>query len=187
MIMGSEKNYILNLILHNSIYAVMIILGCAIFLAGSGLTITGIVFAALYFCYGLLGSLWIIIFMCPSCVLYDNKACPCGYGVISAKIRKKGDHLHFREKFKKHIPVIVPQWLIPPSAGIMYLVQEFSVLMLVLLILFCVQAFVVLPLFSRHYGCKDCPQKEECAWMKKKKNGTEPGQEDEDTEKDDSD
>ena len=99
-------------------------------------------------------------------MLYNSRKCPCGYGVISGKLRNRGDHSLFREKFRKHIPVIVPLWFIPSAAGVLYLISEYSHIMLVLLILFCIQAFLILPLYSKYHGCRDCPQKEECSWMK---------------------
>jgi hypothetical protein len=93
--------------------------------------------------------------------------CPCGYGQISAKLRKVRDQSRFIEKFKKHIPVIVPLWIIPVVAGIIFLFKNFSLSLLLLVVLFAIDAYLVLPLLSRKYGCAHCPQKNTCPWMSK--------------------
>jgi hypothetical protein len=80
--------------------------------------------------------------------------------------RKPGNR--FNEKFKRHIPVIVPLWLIPVLAGVPLIIRTFSWPLLVLLVVFSIDAFVILPLFSRQHGCKECPQKDSCPWMGRK-------------------
>jgi len=72
----------------------------------------------------------------------------------------------FDEKFKRHIPVIVPLWFIPVVVGVIALIGAFSVRLLVLLIVFAVDAFVLLPLLSTKHSCKECPQRDTCPWMK---------------------
>jgi hypothetical protein len=178
--MRKEKNYTVTFILHNAIYAVMILLGAVIFLVGSSLSSWGVVLAILFILYGIAGVVWIMFFMCPACALFDSKDCPCGYGVLSAKFRNQQEQVDFNKLFKRHIWVVVPQWIIPVIAAIVYIIRDFSLLMFILLFLFSIQAFVILPLFSRHYGCKDCPQKDECTWMKKKEETSEDQQEEED-------
>ena len=66
-----------------------------------------------YVLYGIGGALWIIIFLCPYCHYYHTRFCPCGYGWIASKLRGNEDDALFRAKFRKHIPVIVPLWVIP--------------------------------------------------------------------------
>jgi hypothetical protein len=168
MNMSEKKNYTVTFILHNSIYAIMIMLGAIIFLEGTKQSSWGVTLALLFILYGIAGSFWIIFFMCPACALYKSKDCPCGYGILSAKFRKQKEQADFDSLFKRHIWVVVPQWFIPVIAAIVFIIRDFSLLMFILLVLFCVQAFVILPLFSRHYGCSSCPQKENCTWMKSK-------------------
>jgi hypothetical protein len=91
--------------------------------------------------------------------------CPCGYGRIAPKIRQIKDTSRFKEKFRKHILVIVPLWFIPVLVGAVLEVRSFSWSLLVLMIIFAIDAFVVLPLFSTKHGCADCPQKDSCPWM----------------------
>jgi hypothetical protein len=63
--------------------------------------------------------------------------------------------------------VIVPLWIIPVVAGIIFLLHNFSLILLSLVVLFAIDAFVILPLLSRRYGCAHCPQKDTCPWMRK--------------------
>ncbi len=147
-------------------YILMTVLGALVFVIGSDAPTAKWLFAGLYVFYGVAGALWIIIFVCPYCHFYDTRACPCGYGQISAKLRKVRDQSRFIEKFKKHIPVIFPLWIIPGVAGIIFLFKDFSLSLLVLVVLFAVVAFLILPLLSRKYGCAHCPQKSSCPWMR---------------------
>ena len=148
-------------------YIFMTILGALVFILGSEANTTKWLFAGLYVFYGIAGALWIIIFVCPYCHYYDTRACPCGYGQISAKLRKVRDQSRFIGKFKKHIPVIIPLWIIPVVAGIIFLLNNFSLPLLFLVVLFAIDAYLILPLLSRKYGCAHCPQKNTCPWMKK--------------------
>jgi len=153
-------------IIDNLPYILMVLLGAAILLIGLKFSIYGWVASSLFILYGAIGTLWIIIFVCPYCHFFDTRACPCGYGQIAVSIRQKRDGDRFNEKFKKHIPVIVPLWVIPPIAATIFLILDFSFLILVILILFCIDSYVILPLISRKYGCAHCPQKDTCPWMK---------------------
>ena len=150
-------------LIDNLPYAVMILLGSAILVMGLGAWRWAA--GGAYFAYGLGGVLWIILFLCPHCQFFDTRLCPCGYGRISAKLRSKQDGSRFAEKFRRHIPVIVPLWLIPPVAGVIVLVRQFSAAMLLLVAAFAVNSFLILPLVSKKYGCARCPQKESCPWM----------------------
>lgn len=147
-------------------YIVMTILGALVFIIGPESGAANWLLAISYFLYSAAGALWIIIFVCPYCHFYGTRTCPCGYGRISGKLRRVRDQSRFSEKFKKHIPVIVPLWIIPPAAGIFYLFRHYSLALLLLVVVFSIDAFVMLPLVSRKYGCAHCPQKSSCPWMK---------------------
>ncbi len=142
-------------------YIIMVLTGASILL----LTL-GIWYAAGLILYGIIGAVWFMIFICPYCHYYGTKSCPCGYGMVSARFMGKKDGSLFRKKFRKHVPIIFPLWLIPVLAGIYGLITSFSYLMAGLIALFIVDAFVVLPWFSREYGCKNCPNRQDCPWMK---------------------
>ena len=153
-------------------YMIMVLLGAAIFLVGFGTSFWGWVAAGFCIVYGVVGTFWVIMFVCPYCHYYDTKFCPCGYGKISAKLRPKKDDKLFMKKFKKNIPVIVPLWIAPIVAGGISLILNFSTWMLALTILFVINSFIVLPLVSTRYGCAHCPQRNACPWMRHK--GNEP-------------
>jgi len=152
-------------VINNLPYAIMVLLGMLLFVVGCEWSPASKVIGGLYLGYGSAGAIWIMLFVCPYCRYWGSLSCPCGYRVVSAKMRKKKDASRFNEKFKTHIPVIVPLWFVPVAAGIYALAANFSWLLLVLLAGFIIDAFVVLPLFSKKHGCADCPQKQDCPWM----------------------
>jgi len=59
----------------------------------------------------------------------------------------------------------MPLWIIPLVAGIIFLSKNFTFSLFSLVVLFVIDAFLVLPLLSRKYGCAHCPQKDTCPWM----------------------
>ncbi len=154
-------------IIDNIPYFTMTVLGGIIILLALNFSISGWILGVIFVIYGVIGTLWFIIFICPYCHFFDTRACPCGYGQIAAKIRPKRDGDRFNEKFKRHIPIIVPLWIIPMIVGGLSLFNNFSVWMLILIIIFIMDSYIILPLVSRKYGCAHCPQKDTCPWMGK--------------------
>ncbi len=152
-------------LLDNLPYALMLGLGAAALWLSVGHVPWRWAAAVTYVAYGILGALWIMVFVCPWCHFYDTRQCPCGYGRIAARLRGRRDPGGFARQFRRHIPVIVPLWFVPPLVGASALVRHFSGGLLALLILFAVNSFIVLPLVSRKYGCAACPQKSACPWM----------------------
>lgn len=155
-------------IVNNLPYTVMALLGAAIFVIGLANPVWGWLCASVYVIYSVAGAFWIMIFVCPYCERHNTMSCPCGYGVIAAKLRQKKDVSRFKEKFKKHILVIVPLWFIPVFACVVFTVRSFSWLMVILLVVFALDAFAVLPLYSKRHSCTNCPQKDTCPWMGRK-------------------
>ncbi len=152
-------------IIANIPYAVMVLIGTIIIAYSYNVSGAAYTAAIGYFTYGVMGALWIMIFVCPFCAFYAKKGCPCGYGIISAKIVKKSGGNRFPEKFKRHIPVIVPLWLIPIVCGGIALWDSFSWMLAVLVLVFIIESWIILPLVSVKHGCVDCPQKDNCPWM----------------------
>ena len=152
-------------IIANVPYGGMVLLGAVIISYFFGFSPLAIAGTALYLAYGIAGALWIMIFVCPYCAYYASTGCPCGYGTISARIVKKGDRNCFPEKFKKHIPVIVPLWVIPVVCGGIALWRSFSWWGVGLIGAFIVEAWVILPIVSKGHCCTECPQKDDCPWM----------------------
>lgn len=150
-------------------YIMMMLLGAVVLFSGIETSFWGWFSAGLYILYGIVGALWIIIFICPYCHYFDTRACPCGYGQFAAKFRTKKDDSLFMAKFKKNIPVIFPLWIAPLIGGGIFLVSDFSLWMLALVVLFAINSFIILPLVSTKYGCAHCPQRETCPWMRKTK------------------
>lgn len=156
-------------LLHNLPYIVMTLLGAAVLFRSFGTSVWAQVTAAGYVLYGLIGALWIMVFVCPFCRFWGTASCPCGYGKIAARLRNRRPEDRFNEKFKKHIPVIVPLWFLPLIAAAPVLVRGFTWGFLALVVAFALDAFVILPRLSTQHGCRDCPQRETCPWMKGKK------------------
>ena len=148
--------------LDNVPYITMILLGAYILWQTVSL-FAGVMFVL----YGITGTLWFIVFICPYCHYYGSKACPCGYGVLSLKITKKKDAKKFHSVFKRNILAIVPLWIIPPVAAVMSLLNVFSISLLTWVLIFVIDSCIILPWVSRKYGCAHCPNKEECPWMQK--------------------
>jgi len=155
-------------LLNNLPYIAMIVLGTMILVVGFTHSAVGWALGMVYFIYGVAGAFWIILFLCLHCYYWDTRSCPCGYGHIAAKFRAKQASDHFGEKFKKHIPVIVPLWFIPILVGIPLVVRSFPWLLLALVSVFVLHSFIVLPLVSIKHSCKGCPQKGACPWMRRK-------------------
>ena len=147
-------------------YILMTIIGAIILILGFELTLWGWVVGGLYIIYSIIGTFCIILFVCPYCLYYDTRSCPCGYGQIAAKLCSGKSEDRFMVKFKQYIPIIVPLWIIPLVAGIIFLIQSFSFWMLFLIVVFILDSFIILPLISRKYGCAHCPQRDTCPWMK---------------------
>ncbi|MCX7011859.1 MAG: hypothetical protein NTW86_04710 [Candidatus Sumerlaeota bacterium] len=149
-------------------YAAMTLLGAGTIALGFGLSPWALAGAGAYFAYGIAGAFWIMIFVCPYCAYHGTRGCPCGYGTVSARLARKGAHNCFAEKFKRHIPAIVPLWLIPVACGGAALWGSFSWGLAAAVLAFSVNSYVVLPLVSRTHSCSDCPQKDDCPWMGRK-------------------
>ncbi len=154
-------------LLDNLPYAAMLAFGAGIGYLGLPPAASGweLIAAAGYVAYGIMGSFWIILFVCPFCPSYGSGMCPCGYGGVAVRLRRRRDPALFTSKFKRHIPVLFPLWLAPSGLAGWALWHEFSWSMAGLLAGFCAVAFVILPLYARH-GCERCPQREACPWMR---------------------
>jgi hypothetical protein len=155
----------------NMPYVGMILLGTVTIAYASTSSAWRLAGAGAYLVYGLAGALWIMVFVCPYCHYYANKGCPCGYGIISARIVSRGDRESFAQKFKRHIPVIVPLWIIPVVGAGVELYSAFSWLLLGLVSAFVIESWIILPIVSRRHGCVACPQKDQCPWMGKATQG----------------
>jgi len=148
-------------------YSIMLLTGAAVIAWGFGFSAQALAGAIGYAAYGVLGAVWIMVFICRYCAYYGTRGCPCGYGMLAARLAPKGSQECFAARFKRHIPVIVPLWLIPVACGAVALSHSFSPGQAWLLGAFVVNSFVILPLVSRRHACSECPQKDDCPWMAK--------------------
>lgn len=152
-------------LLANLPYAVMLLTGAAVIARAFEFSAGALAGAVGYVGYGMTGAVWIMVFVCRYCAYYDTRSCPCGYGVLAARLVRQGATECFAAKFKRHIPVIVPLWLIPPGCAAPALVRGLSADLIGLLGIFVLNSFVILPLVSRRHACSECPQRESCPWM----------------------
>ncbi|RME90374.1 MAG: hypothetical protein D6766_13345 [Verrucomicrobia bacterium] len=152
-------------IIANVPYVVMVLLGAVTLAYTGGWSAWRFAGVVGYLAYGIVGAVWIMVFVCPYCQYYASTGCPCGYGMISARIVTKGDRDCFVEKFRRHIFAIVPLWIIPVVCGGIALWRSFSWPLVGLVLAFVGEAWVVLPIVSKKHGCAECPQKEQCPWM----------------------
>jgi hypothetical protein len=132
------------------------------FLIINQISLTG---AVAFATYAVLSVVWFWAKICPYCPHYNTLSCPCGYGVISAKMFKREDSTLFKKKFRRNIGIQFPNWFIPLAIAIYLLITKYSVENLLLTILFSLIGFAVIPVISKQIGCKNCEIKEDCPWM----------------------
>jgi hypothetical protein len=148
-----------NMIKHNIPLITMYALGSAI------IYFLGIMYLFVYVIYCIISTLWVMRFVCTHCPHYDKAKCPSGYAKVSARLFKKRSSKDFRRVFSRNIGVVIPSWVIPALVGIYLLFTDFNDIVLILSLIFIIDGFVVLPIFSRRYGCDKCELKDKCPWM----------------------
>jgi len=158
----------LHTVLSNTPYALVLLLGAAILVLALGGAAWSWPAALGFVLYGIAGTFWIIVALCPHCPSYGQRSCPCGYGVIAARLRPKGDAAEFSRWFRRTIPPIAPLWFIPLIVAGTALAKSFATPLAILTGVFALNAFVLLPWLSRGHGCKACPQREQCPWWTRK-------------------
>jgi hypothetical protein len=109
----------------------------------------------LYSVYSIAATVWFMYFICPYCEMHNTDCCSCGYGKISAKLRIGLDKEAFTKQFKKNIGVIFPLWLVPASAGIYAIFLDGAKGVNAVFVLFCIDAFLILPLMGKSKGCRN--------------------------------
>ncbi len=125
-----------------------------------------VLFGVLYLFFCIIGIVLFWTLICSHCPSYDKRCCPCGYGTVSSRFFKKGDPSRFPRMFKTYIPVFSLIWIFPLLGGVILLLGNFALYYLLLVLSFFIVGFVLVPLFSRVHGCKDCSMKEKCPWAK---------------------
>jgi hypothetical protein len=151
-------------VLENIPYAAMLLLGAAILIRGLGPQAGTWALGAAFVVYGVAGSFWIMLFLCPHCPSYGQRSCPCGYGVMASRLRPKGDYSEFTRKFRRHIPAIVPLWIVPVVIAAVAMMKSYTSSMAALFGTFVIVSYVLVPWLSKGHGCKKCPQRSLCPW-----------------------
>ena len=121
------------------------------------------VLAVIQLAASIMGPLWIMTRVCPTCLLYWSAACPSGYGLVSKRLVDRGDPDKFREVFSLHVTAVAPMWFIPIVA-VGYLLLTGESVPWLMVILFIAVAFVGVPLKARYYTCTRCPKRADCPW-----------------------
>jgi len=104
--------------------------------------------------------------VCPYCYHYTACTCPAGYHYISTRFFEPKEGRDFADQFRRSIVVIFPGWFLPPVLGLHLLVVDFSWPVAVVVLLFCLVGFWILPKVSRR-RCEECENAESCPWGKK--------------------
>ncbi len=104
--------------------------------------------------------------ICTNCNSWGSRGCPSRYGELSARFFKKAKEPNFRKAFKNNIWTVALQWFFPLLVGLLFLITDFSIVLLLTLGTFCIVGFVILPVLSRGRGCERCPQKNDCPFKK---------------------
>lgn len=110
--------------------------------------------------------IWFVRFICSYCVNSRTGRCDSGLGNISAALFKSNPPRFFRRQFHRNIAIQFPIWFVPPIVAVYALLTDFSYAMLVLLVIFSIVAFVVLPLTAQKKTCDDCAMRGVCPWAK---------------------
>jgi signal transduction histidine kinase len=112
-----------------------------------------------YLGYCLLSIFLFIALICPYCCNYHTRSCPNAYHLLSVFEPKKGRK--FADQFNRYVYVTFPAWFVPPAIGLYLLIADFSWLVLVLVVLFGLFGFVVVPRLSRDV-CASCKNARNC-------------------------
>jgi hypothetical protein len=124
----------------------------------------------IYIVFCIFSIIWFIRFICTYCVNSRTGYCESGLGNIGHSLFAPRPPRFFGRQFKRNIAIQFPIWFIPPIVAIYALIKQFSYAMLLLLIIFCIIAFVILPYESTKKVCDDCPMRYSCPWTNAKKN-----------------
>ncbi len=168
IIRPKEAPKLSTIFLENLPYIIMILLGAFIFLFIFNFSQIAWLSAAAYIAYGIIGVFWMASFVCPYCANFGI-TCPSGHGQISAYFKKQKDIQLFAKEFKKNMPVIIPIYAIPVIVGVISFLFNFNYSVLVLIVVFAINSYIVAPEVSKRIACINCVQKEECPWMHTKK------------------
>lgn len=125
------------------------------------------IYAISYLVYSFASVVWFWAKICPSCKYYDTRGCPCGYGKISSALFQAKKTDNFTKLFRQNIVALFPSWFVPTIVGIYFLINSYTLNLLILFLSFNIIGYALIPIISKQVGCKDCDIKEDCPWMRK--------------------
>jgi hypothetical protein len=114
--------------------------------------------------YLIISNYLFMVLICAYCPHYGSKTALCGYGLLTKYLTQHKPPREFKVQFKRFIIVLFPDWFAPLFVGIYLLINEFNWLILILLIVFVIDAFGVVLYVSRSQSCKTCKLKGQCPW-----------------------
>ena len=109
----------------------------------------------IYLAYSVLSNYLYMAWICPYCGHYVLGTCAAGFDILSRKRFKPQPSRTFGTEFRRKSWVLYPGWFLPPVAGLYLLIFHFSWAALALLVIFCVDAFWLLPKVSQKH-CENC-------------------------------
>jgi len=140
----------------NALQIVMYLLGAVL----SGLLWP--LLGGIYFAYGLFSNYLYMAWVCPYCGHYRLASCAAGFDLLSAGRFRPRPGRSFGSEFRRRSWVLYPGWFLPPVAGLYLLLSDFSWPVAVLLLVFCLDAFWLLPKAAQKHcaACEtsDCPR-----------------------------
>jgi len=121
----------------------------------------GIIFSILYLFYCLGAELRVIFISCKDCWYY-GRICGLGKGKIASLFVKKGDTKKFVDKEISMIDM-VPDFMgviLPLIGGVLLLIIDFSIMVLVLMVILAILFFGGTAFIRGTFACKYCKQKD---------------------------
>ena len=119
--------------------------------------------AALYVALCIAGNLWYIRTICVHCAAYGS-GCPSGYNLLARRMARPGGRRGFGRAFRRNVASVVPCWFLPLLLGGLLLYVRSDPWNAMLLGIFCIMAFGVLPFGMRAEGCARCPNRRHCPY-----------------------
>ncbi len=121
--------------------------------------------AIIFIIYIFISNYLFMLGICAYCPHYGTRSSLCGYGLVTKYITERKPPREFKNKFKRNIGVLFPLWFVPLGIGIFLLLYSFNWIVLILLIIFMVIGFVIVPFGSSSTTCKTCKLRKQCPWM----------------------
>jgi hypothetical protein len=126
----------------------------------------GWLWSLLYIIYVLASNLLFMLVACSCCLNFGKRSCGSGYGLLAAKISRRGSGEPFPSRFRACLPFLALSWVIPVAGGALAIYRDIvngriAMEVIVPVALFSAVAFGVLPFTSKR-ECRTCAMRERC-------------------------